>query len=828
MDSVNAFMHKSSARRKYVPACSLHALPQHGCHEPWNSCRRHSRTRCTRCWPYVHTHVFLRYKRRAGIHDKGKNVIAGPGSKSRTSRRTNMGKGSLHARKENWRQKIEHELEEVAHHEPGAEDGRDNTRDQAEPLGGLPTRLTFRTGERDWSVPGAASSSPDLYSGMAWSKPGQTVTGLLSSSAFPALSSTQEVDDSSQASTQSVLGATSSSPHDVAPAADEPSAEAAMRAGTPAVGSDGQAVAPPVPAPAQGAALSPPVTPDLARDGPRQARDVVADGFVRGAAADALHSALTPDKLAAPPEPQPGAAMLNHVAAAFVMQALFPDGVGAAALARECNLCMDDDDDDFGPFSGMDPQVMVATFLASDLSSLATRPGRMQPAGSSEPATGRNSSMPPVTPGTARALSSDRTELASLVAETAGICASPMPEPSLRKRATSPMSGTPEPPSPPMRATPSPVIAPLELASGDGMPEFDLQPSNEHGLSIATPRTELRTDSMDACDVSGLLHTPMASSQTGPESSLYSSGEDSWTWRPAPVFWEELASQAAPRWVWDLLEQHDSSSPRAMLIAAAYQQLPASRLWLAKALAEVSADHCEAFLRDLRRRREAGSWSAGFEAVRASQRGYRRIIGPVENGGILALLLYELAQISVADAKSMPADASAQYTHWITAQLELLARVLVHLARTRPVLDDHLSSLVQALACIVSARPHVGVVLLQRFLAAWPVRDGAREVSWLRLVATVLVHTPAPLLSGSAVCKSLFRRIVAAIQSPHALVARSALELAGNMYVLLHYVLNEPAVMSAVSDALQANQDHWCAEVRQLSEVQLDALLDLT
>eukprot|EP01138_Halocafeteria_seosinensis_P012974 gb/GECG01013252.1/.p1 GENE.gb/GECG01013252.1/~~gb/GECG01013252.1/.p1 ORF type:complete len:716 (+),score=94.24 gb/GECG01013252.1/:1-2148(+) len=298
-------------------------------------------------------------------------------------------------------------------------------------------------------------------------------------------------------------------------------------------------------------------------------------------------------------------------------------------------------------------------------------------------------------------------------------------------------------------------------------------------------------------------------------------------WIPSAEFWGVFGRRVLSKWVWECLEDNpQQESYRQKLLAASIQHLPGTRMWIAKALAEVSCDHLETFLRDLKLRREGGSWTAEVEAARAARSGCRRILGPVEDGSVLAELLCYLVNVVTEACSSLKPDAPPQMATWLTAQLELCARTVVNLCRTRPILDTYFNQLNGCICRMLPVRPHLAILLLKRFLAAWPTRDGLREVSWLKLTQTVLLSCPAPVICGSDVRMPLFKRIVCCLKSDHAAVAKTALGLTANMYLLLHYILPFPDISKSVNSALVHNRDHWNQDIREMSEEQFDQMLD--
>lgn len=298
-------------------------------------------------------------------------------------------------------------------------------------------------------------------------------------------------------------------------------------------------------------------------------------------------------------------------------------------------------------------------------------------------------------------------------------------------------------------------------------------------------------------------------------------------WVPTPEFWSVFSRRVLCKWVWECLEDCvEQDSYRQKFLAASIQHVPGTRMWIAKALAEVSCDHLETFLRDLQLRRAGGSWTAEVEAARAARTGCRRILGPVEDGSVLAELLCYLVNVVTEACSSLKPNAPPVMATWLTAQLELCARTLVNLCRTRPILDSYFNHLNGCICRMLPVRPHLAIMLLKRFLAAWPTRDGLREVSWLKLTQTVLLSCPAPVICGSDVRMPLFKRIVCCLKSDHAAVAKTALELTANMYLLLHYILPFPDISSAVNSALVENRSHWNRDIREMSEEQFDQMLD--
>lgn len=300
-------------------------------------------------------------------------------------------------------------------------------------------------------------------------------------------------------------------------------------------------------------------------------------------------------------------------------------------------------------------------------------------------------------------------------------------------------------------------------------------------------------------------------------------------WMPTKSFWEAFGQRVLGRWMWEIVDEpRGMMSQRFEVLKASFLRLPVYRLWITKALAEVSADHLESFLRDLHMRRQFGqALVRSREATAAGRMGGRRIVGKLGDGSYLVeLLVFCTKQVSQECQEVTPASPAGTNT-WLTAQLELLARALVNCARTRPLLDNHFDALCDSIGAMVPARPHIALVLLQRFQSAWPKKDAGREVQWLSITKTVLLACPAPIVTAQRnLTRGMMRRVIDCLQSDHAAVVRSALDFISNMYIRLYYLLPSAGTQQAVQRALVANRTHWSPEVREASEVQFDQLLE--
>jgi Protein phosphatase 2A regulatory B subunit (B56 family) len=180
-----------------------------------------------------------------------------------------------------------------------------------------------------------------------------------------------------------------------------------------------------------------------------------------------------------------------------------------------------------------------------------------------------------------------------------------------------------------------------------------------------------------------------------------------------------------------------------------------------------------------------------------------------------------------AAAAQMAASLSPE-TDWLAAQSELLARAAVSLARVRPVLDAHFSSLHETLSALVTARAALGPPVLRRLLSSWPRRDASREVTWLRLTHAVLLATPpAVVAAASHLREPLFRRLADSLASEHAGVARTAADFLATVAVLVHHVLPFPAAKEAILAALMHNRTHWSPSVRDASDDLYEQIMDL-
>ena len=300
-------------------------------------------------------------------------------------------------------------------------------------------------------------------------------------------------------------------------------------------------------------------------------------------------------------------------------------------------------------------------------------------------------------------------------------------------------------------------------------------------------------------------------------------------WMPTKSFWEAFGQRVLGRWMWEIVDEpRGMHSQRFEVLKASFLRLPVYRLWITKALAEVSADHLESFLRDLHMRRQFGqALVRSREATAAGRMGGRRIVGKLGDGSYLVeLLVFCTKRVSQECQEVTPASPPGTNT-WLTAQLELLARALVNCARTRPLLDNHFDALCDSIGDMVPARPHIALVLLQRFQSAWPKKDAGREVQWLSITKTVLLACPAPIVTAQRnLTRGMMRRVIDCLQSDHAAVVRSALDFISNMYIRLYYLLPSAGTQQAVQRALVANRSHWSPEVREASEVQFDQLLE--
>lgn len=262
-------------------------------------------------------------------------------------------------------------------------------------------------------------------------------------------------------------------------------------------------------------------------------------------------------------------------------------------------------------------------------------------------------------------------------------------------------------------------------------------------------------------------------------------------------------------------------SVRSKVLMRCFEHLSLSRTFLCRALAETTYDYMELWLVELGRR------TRGRPAPMGAGPDLHSVVHNCGDGRVLAELLQTFVRLTVADCQAATPSIPQRRLHALTAQVELLAMSVVNLCRARPVLDSDFDVLNTAIVELLRAREHVAVGLLRRLLAAWPSVDSTREVRWLCLVQTILLSTPAPVVTARGTHEAVFKQIIRSLGSLHAAVARQALELCSNMYVVLHYVLPYPRLSKAVNATLVANRGHWNSVVVQMSDEQFENMLDM-
>lgn len=261
-------------------------------------------------------------------------------------------------------------------------------------------------------------------------------------------------------------------------------------------------------------------------------------------------------------------------------------------------------------------------------------------------------------------------------------------------------------------------------------------------------------------------------------------------------------------------------SLRAKLLQRVFRVMPASRMVLCRHFAETTFDYMEIFLAELKAQSEPPRHSGGSTSMPKS-------VGPGDGSVLAELLVTYVEQVCVACSEVTP-DTVPEHTDALTKMTELLTMAMVHLCRARPVLDTHFEELVTCIRQLVAARPHVANSILRRLLQSWPRRDSTREVSWICLVQTVLLSCPAPTVCCHGMHLPIMRKLIKSLRSLHASVARQALQLVSNMYVMLHYILPYSRLFAAVREALVANRRHWNDVVVQMSDQQFENMLDLS
>ena len=264
-------------------------------------------------------------------------------------------------------------------------------------------------------------------------------------------------------------------------------------------------------------------------------------------------------------------------------------------------------------------------------------------------------------------------------------------------------------------------------------------------------------------------------------------------------------------------------SLRAKLLCRVFHSCPPARMHLCRSLAETTFDYMDIFLQELKaasdpRTRHHALPQHAPSKPRPSRCG---------DGSVLADLLGTFTEVVVEACRNVAPTSLQADVELLTSQAELLSRAVIHLCRARPTLDSHYELLVHCMQSLISVRPTLANTMLRRLLSSWPRLDGTREVTWVLLVQHVVLCCPAPAVCSSKLHRPVMRRIIKALGSLHAAVARQALELVSNMYFMLHYVLPYEDLAKDVRTTLVANRAHWNHVVVEMSDQSFENMLDL-
>jgi len=158
----------------------------------------------------------------------------------------------------------------------------------------------------------------------------------------------------------------------------------------------------------------------------------------------------------------------------------------------------------------------------------------------------------------------------------------------------------------------------------------------------------------------------------------------------------------------------------------------------------------------------------------------------------------------------------------------LLSRSFGSFLKSRQLLVQHGEILTEAVQQLVGWRPILGYSVLSLLLAKWPRRSSGQELAFVRLLGALLgAMSPDMAFRGSGLLAELTKRLSLLIQSPHERCSMEAMEMVGNMYILLRYVVAHPAIASAVSKALcETARSHWSTRVKERADKMFDQMLD--